>query len=440
MMMEPEKSSPCNTEHNVQNIKQSRYSCDQCQSSFTNNWSLTRHKKSIHEGVKLHSCNQCEKSFYAIGELNRHLRKHTGEKPYTCNQCNKSFSSTNGLRIHRRSHTGEKPFKCNHCEKSFAQQSHLSEHVKRIHTEERESFQCDECEKSFFYKESLQRHKRTHTEKKPTKVYYTCDECQKTFERKYALDVHILRIHKGEIIHKKEKKHPCDKCDQSFTKRGSLNVHMKNIHTRENPHKCNYCEESFFYHAHLKRHLMKIHKRPKPFSCEKCSKGFYTVRYYRKHKKSCFTSQNIESKSGGVIDNFFDCGETVKPEVKEERQEINERKMEHEVDPLDQTSNIRENSEEIHVTENLAGEFLDLFENNDNPLNGTSSLDELEEIQKNKDLIEVFTIEDEQNFEELREETQKTESINEDVNVDEDEQEVLELTVVEVQFEEEIYD
>ena len=64
-----------------------KYSCNQCDSKFTEQGSLKKHKVSLHEGIK-YSCNQCDLKFTEQGSLKKHkMSVHEGVK-YSCNAIN----------------------------------------------------------------------------------------------------------------------------------------------------------------------------------------------------------------------------------------------------------------------------------------------------------------------------------------------------------------
>lgn len=81
------------------------YTCDSCDRTYTDSWSLKNHKKTVHEGYKkplMYPCSMCDKVFNSTHILKGHIRTHTGERPYQCSKCPAQFSQSNILRTHDR--------------------------------------------------------------------------------------------------------------------------------------------------------------------------------------------------------------------------------------------------------------------------------------------------------------------------------------------------
>ena len=86
----------------------SNYDCKPCHKTFATRSSLSRHKKSAHEGVKF-TCSYCDYQATQQSNLNTHIMlKHEGVK-FACNQCDYEATHPSTLTGHIQSeHEGVK--------------------------------------------------------------------------------------------------------------------------------------------------------------------------------------------------------------------------------------------------------------------------------------------------------------------------------------------
>lgn len=111
------------------------YVCDQCGISYAHPNGLSKHKMSIHQGIRPHACQVCDKRFITKMRLNEHLVIHTGEKSFLCDQCDKRFNRASNLRTHK----------------------------SRVHHQKIYSHRCPVCDKCFYNTTELKNHSVTHT-------------------------------------------------------------------------------------------------------------------------------------------------------------------------------------------------------------------------------------------------------------------------------------
>lgn len=52
------------------------FKCDECDQSFRRFTNLTRHKKTVHRGVRSHACKQCDKCYSSKQGLKKHMVVH----------------------------------------------------------------------------------------------------------------------------------------------------------------------------------------------------------------------------------------------------------------------------------------------------------------------------------------------------------------------------
>ena len=134
-----------------------RYSCSECNKSFTRKDQLKVHINSVHKGQKF-MCDICTKIYDSQPSLKYHISSIHEQKRYNCELCDESFSYSATLKSHvKRVHALIKPeYKCDHCDYRAKHTGHLNVHIKSVHNKER--FQCAKCPKNFISAQALRNH------------------------------------------------------------------------------------------------------------------------------------------------------------------------------------------------------------------------------------------------------------------------------------------
>ncbi len=129
------------------------YSCDKCEKTFSNNRSLSQHKK-VHfaEYAGPYTCDICEKTFLSKCVFDHHRKVH--DKSHSCDICKTTFETKLQLTSHKKTHT---ELSCEICGKSFKQKNNLTSHIRHKHTGER-SYSCNLCDRHYSSSGSLSSH------------------------------------------------------------------------------------------------------------------------------------------------------------------------------------------------------------------------------------------------------------------------------------------
>ena len=223
--------------------------CDHCESQFAGEGNLKKHIHSKHEGMK-----------FANNQSEHDNKQHNNEGiKYICFECKyvtkrHQFCSERRFKAHIQSkHGGKYQHSCNQCDKKYGTLSHLKEHVKAKHSNDR--YDCNICDFKAAYKSVL----KIHIKSKHEGVIYACDQCAYTIGNKSLLKRHIEAKH--ECI-----KYDCDQCDKQFTVLKGLKLHIQSIHEGIKVD-CNQCNKQFSNPGYLKIHIQSKHEGVKKYSC-----------------------------------------------------------------------------------------------------------------------------------------------------------------------------
>ena len=194
-------------------------------------------------------CSQCERRFKSTSHLTYHVRSvHTQERPYQCPDCQKSFHQLVKLKRHRLQHTGERPFSCEVCGKTFKTRYHMKEH-RVIHLARDHHYGCSQCGRKFSDKNNLRRHWKTLHD---STSLLQCSECGLTCGSKFQYDSHLATAHPG------PGHLSCPACGKRFKTKKDLDRHQL-THSKVKPFACLQCHKGFSRKDHLKRHMLRVH-------------------------------------------------------------------------------------------------------------------------------------------------------------------------------------
>ena len=142
-------------------------------------------------------------------------------KKNICTTCDKEFSSGISLRTHVYRVHKEGVQECDICKKHVKA---LKEHMKIVHSEDRESYKCDPCNKELTTKQVLEKHFQIVHHKI---LKNKCDLCTKAFSTRKSLISHIKKYHE------KVKDFKCKQCDKEYFTQNALNCHVKDTQKKQ---------------------------------------------------------------------------------------------------------------------------------------------------------------------------------------------------------------
>ena len=107
-----------------------QFPCTVCAKSYSsyNSW----YKHQIEHTPRTFFCVECSEGFHFEAELQRHMNVHCDLKPFGCDLCEKRFTQNKSLTRHRKVHDSN-PVTCSMCDKSCQTPEQLYTHYRGAH-------------------------------------------------------------------------------------------------------------------------------------------------------------------------------------------------------------------------------------------------------------------------------------------------------------------
>ena len=195
-------------DHTDTHLQDNKFSCEQCFKIFPTNYTKQRHITEIHgEKQREYYCEFCDSKFTQERNMKKHRdnchSKETMELEYTCILCDSKFKRRDNLNQHSKevhNHDDKKlifrgindhgeQFRCEQCDCIFRRKNMLERHIATVHAHGSNLFPCHMCDETFNRKDSRKRHiDNVHTQ---NDTVYLCERCGKSFTRQENLRRHV---------------------------------------------------------------------------------------------------------------------------------------------------------------------------------------------------------------------------------------------------------
>lgn len=280
--------------------KRIRFTCDECDKAFATKQHLEGHREThLDDEQRMRSCQQCGKKFKSKSGLRLHRATHDDDpdkrKRFSCSQCDSTFSARSSVTQHIKFvHQKLKPHTCDECGSSFPSSYILDQHLQiHVNPNTRQKFHCKECHKFYFTRTGLTQHVKSVHERLG-ELTCTWSRCNSVAFSRTALRRHIAMVHEKRqqfpcLMKSKDgsclrmfttkseaKRHhdyvhlnilvPCflASCDRTFSTASKARAHYRREHEGDTAKwRCPHCRKLLCDSNYLLRHIEQVHKTTK---------------------------------------------------------------------------------------------------------------------------------------------------------------------------------
>lgn len=143
-----------------------------------------------------------------INTTNNSLDEIKSHHLHECDICHKTFTTAYNLTTHGRTHSGERPYPCSKCRKHFKSSSNLNQHLRQVHSKEKQQNDDDEIHGIKDEKTPPMENVAESSTLNSEGFQYACQDCGRRFRLKCTLTAH-------RTVHSNERPFECWICHRS---------------------------------------------------------------------------------------------------------------------------------------------------------------------------------------------------------------------------------
>ncbi len=276
-------------------------------------------RKSAAEKLVSPKCNVCNKAFRFESTLRRHIEGIHNKSKFMCQYCGKSYTQNGHLLYHiKMRHSATMDFPCVICDKQFAYRYQLKKHMNNSHQipnariEEADNYTVHTLTPDGISNQGNEDQDQSgnapstsspddedqgqsgNAPSTSTQVGEdqgqsgnapsTSTQVSEDQDKSSNAPSTSSQVHEGQAKSDSEENRKCHVCFKVFKSKSVMNRHVESIHNKTK-FVCQFCGKEYSQNGHLLYHIKMQHNTHKDYICIICCKHFAYKYQFKKHMK-----------------------------------------------------------------------------------------------------------------------------------------------------------